>query len=313
MKRAIIVGAGGQDGFWLTRNLAACGRLVLGLSRGAAERSDGESFPAVDILDPAQAAKAVELFRPDEIYYLAAFHHSSQSGALCDSASLREKSWRVNVVGPSNFLAAMAAHAPEARFFYASSCLIFGDSGQPVQNEETPFRPVCVYGRAKAEGTGICAERRDKGLFASAGILYNHESERRPPHFLSQKIAMAAAAASRGEEGELVLGDLSARGDFGYAPDFVEAMRRVLEIDAPGDFVVATGESRGVTDWLDAAYGAVGLDWRGRVREDPSLIARRRPPMIGDASRLRCLTGWAPRTSFSDMASRMVLAAGGRP
>lgn len=312
MRRAIVVGAKGQDGFWLTRNLIQGGRLVLGLARDGAERSDGKPFPAADILNPEEAAKVVERFRPDEIHYLAAFHHSSQSAALRDPDFLEKESRRVNVEGPAGILAAMSAHAPTARFIYASTCLVFGESGQLVQNEETPFRPVCVYGRTKAEGTRLCAEYRDKGLFASAGILYNHESERRRSCFLSQKIAMAAAAASRGEKGELILGDLSAKGDFGYAPDFMEAMRRILEIDSPGDFIVATGALRGVTDWLDAAYGAVGLDWREWVREDPSLIARRRPPMAGDASKLRRLTGWAPQTSFTDMAERMVFAAGGR-
>ncbi len=308
-KTAVIVGSAGQDGVWLERELAANGRRVFGLRRNESTRPDGARAPAVDILDAEETSRLVRAVAPDEIYYLAAFHHASAAPALRDPSTLFDKSFQVNVRGAVNFLEAVKNHHPEARIFYAGSSLVFGQPADASQSERTPFAPACAYGISKAAGIRACSMYcADYGLFVSSGILFNHESERRPLRFLSRKIVAEAVRIKKGLSRELLLGDLSARADFGYAPDFTRAMRLILENDAPGDYVVATGEIHGVRDWLEISFGLLDLDWRDHVGEDATLLSRRRAPLVGDASKLKRHTGWRPEISFEKMVERMVAA-----
>ncbi len=302
MKRALIVGAAGQDGQLLRHALDKRGDFVLGVGR---RTHDG--IIALDVLDCAAVKRAVEKLAPDEIYYLAAFHHSSEERERVSPADLWRRSFETHVHGAVNFLEAILSHAPAARFFYAGSCLVFGASAPSPQNEQTPFSPETIYGISKAAAVECCRYyRREHNVFAATGILYNHESPLRSPAFLSQKVVRAALEIKAGMRWDLALGDLAAETDWGYAPDYVEAMMRILSAERADDFVVATGTPRTVQDFVEHAFNAVGLDWRKHVREEKSLVKATRGRLVGDASKLKRETGWQPSVSFEEMVSRLV-------
>ena len=299
MSRAIVVGAAGQDGRILSERLISEGCEVLGIARDSGARTD--------IADAAQVSTLVAAWQPDRIYYLAAHHHSSQDATGADTVGLYEKSHAVHVRGLLHFLEAMRASARHARLFYAASSLVFGDATSAVQDESTPLNPRCIYGITKAAGLHCCRFYREThGVFASGGILFNHESPYRQEKFVSQKIIRAVAAISAGSHEKLVLGDLSARIDWGYAPDFTDAMTRILALDRADDFVVVTGESHSVGEFAEIAFRHAGLDWKSHVEENPSVLQRRRPALVGDASRLRTRTGWRPTVTFPEMVARLV-------
>lgn len=315
MSRAIIVGVNGQDGRILDERLRQDGCAVFGIARGG-----------IDITDRAQVRALVAEWKPDRVFYLAAFHHAAQESAGADGAELFEKSHAVHVRGAVNFLEAIREASPATRLFYAASALVFGEPPTERQDERTPLNPRCLYGITKTAGMHCCRFYREThGVFAAAGILYNHESRFRPEKFVSQKIARAAVAIAKRVEaappplvgveaappplradGKLILGDLSAQTDWGYAPDFVEAMVRSLALERAEDFVVATGEAHTVREFVEIAFARLGLDWREHVEENPALLHRRRPMMIGDASRLRTATGWRPSVTFREMVESLV-------
>lgn len=307
MKRAVIFGSRGQDGTLLTEHLLGRDYHVVGVDRGTAECSQGEPLQPVDILDAESVLAFLKRYVPDEVYYLAAFHHSSESAELLAPAAIWKQSFDIHVNGLLNVLEAVRAVAPVARLFYAASSLIFGEPDVSPQTESVPPAPQCVYGITKAAGVQICRfYRRHYSVLASVGILYNHESHLRAESFLSRKIVSTAVRIKRGQADELVLGDLSAQSDWGYAPDYCDAMHRILAAPEPDDFIVATGELHRVQDWVEITFGALGLDWRDHYREDPSLITRQRRPLVGDSTKLRRRTGWAPATSFEDMIANMI-------
>ncbi len=298
MKRILIVGCQGQDGRLLREHLTAAGHAVTGIGR-----ADG------DILDRTWVAGLIERLQPDEVYYLAAHHHSSEDPLGAEPAVLLRRSFDVQVTGLVHFLEGIRLHAPSARLFYAASSHVFGRATGPMQNEGTPLQPVCAYGISKTAGIQCCRlYRANHRVFAACGILYNHESPYRRPAFVSQKIIRSVAAIRAGGTAKLVLGDLSARIDWGYAPDYVEAMTRILDLAEPDDFVVATGETHSVQEFAALAFHAAGLNWRDHVTENPALITKRGTPLCGDSTHLRNQTGWRPQVSFEDMISRLLAA-----
>lgn len=301
MKRALVVGSAGQDGTLLSDQLQALGYEVGGVSKARGS-----------IEDPAAVAALVAGFQPDEIYYLAAFHHSSEDPAV-EPGTLFDRSVAIHVSALVHFLEAMRAHAPRARLFYAASSLVFGDVTESPQTEATPILPTCAYGITKTTGLQICRHyRRAHAIHASVGILYNHESPLRAATFVSKKIVKAAWAITRGAQGKLVLGSLSAQLDWGYAPDFVDAMRRILALDAADDFIIATGEPHSVGEFVELAFGQLGLDWKRHVDENRGLITRAPILRVGDPAKLTRATGWRPSTSFPAMVRALVDAEGAR-
>ena len=291
MRRAIIIGAHGQDGRLLGEQLELADRSLIKIGRGD-----------IDLQDRHRIDALIGDLRPDEIYYLAAHHHSSQDPLAEDDATLFARSIEVNVTGLVHVLQAVRVCSPDTRVFYAASSHIFGQPATAMQSENTPFVPNGVYGITKAAGVQCCRYyRRSHGVFAATGILYNHESALRGAQFVSQKIILAARAIAAGSSERLLLGDLSARIDWGYAPDYVDAMRRILALPRADDFVVASGESHTVQEFVEAAFEAAGLDWRRHVAEDPGQINRQYRGLIGDASKLRAATGWKPSVSFRAM------------
>ena len=178
-----------------------------------------------------------------------------------------------------------------------------------MQDEATPFNPVCAYGITKAAGVHLCRfYRQECGLFASVGILYNHESPFRRPEFVSQKIIRGGLAVKEGRQSEIVLGDLAAQVDWGYAPDTVDAMVRILRHDVPDDFVVATGQLHSVREFVEEVFRRLGLDGRGHVREDPQIVRKRRRTLLGNSDKLRQRTGWKPSVTFAEMIGLLLQA-----
>ncbi len=307
MRRAIVVGCGGQDGYYLCEHLKGLGYCVMGLARDAAIDEAGNRHAPVSIDDPAQVRRLVADIRPDEIYHLAAHHHSSEEYPG-DDLALFDKSFSTHTRSLLVFLDAIRTCAPAARLFYAASALVFGEAERAPQNEDTPMQPDCAYGISKAAGIQICRYyRTGHGLFCVAGILYSHESPRRPPRFVSRRIVQTAVRIASGKETELPLGDPEATIDWGYAPDFVDAMHRMLQIDTPQDFVVATGRPARLRDFVDLVFSRLDLEPEAHLRTDPGrMVRRRRTPLVGDSSRLNAMTGWRPRHDLTDLARIMV-------
>ena len=312
-RRALVTGIGGQDGALLAALLLDEGYEVAGVvRRDPAEYADNLADVAsrielvrADLLHHTSLVQALQATRPTEVYNLAA-------------PSFVPRSWdeplltaEFAAVGATSMLEAIREVDPAIRFYQASSSEIFGEPRETPQTEETPPSPLTPYGVAKAYAHFIAASyRRRYDMFTCCGILYNHESPLRPVDFLPRKVARAAAAISLGLEDELVLGDLSARRDWGYAGDFVRAMWLMLQHDEPGDYIVATGVSRSVEDLVACAFEAVSLDWRDHVRSDPALYrgAAELRDLVGDATRARTVLGWEPEVRFEELLALMVEA-----
>lgn len=310
-RRALITGIGGQDGSYLAELLLDEGYEVSGVVRRSApsyasnlERLlDRVELVEADLLDQTSLARALRVAGPSEVYNLAA-------------PSFVPRSWDEPVltaefaaVGVTSLLEAVREVDMSIRVYQASSSEIFGEPRETPQTEDTPLSPVTPYGVAKAYAHFIIASyRRRYGLHGSCGILFNHESPRRPLDFLPRKVAHTAAVISLGLETELALGDLDARRDWGYAPDYVRAMWLMLAQDEPGDFVIATGISHSVGELVECAFDHVGLDWRVHVRTDPALQrgTAELHDLVGDASKARQQLGWLPSVSFEELVRLLV-------
>jgi GDPmannose 4,6-dehydratase len=294
---AIIVGSSGQDGQLLHTHLLALGYSVIGLTRHN-----------IDILSANDVGKLVSESQPVEVYYLAAYHHSSEDKAV-DDADLFHNSFNIHVHGLVNFLNAIAIYSPKSRLFYASSSLIFGNPQDEIQTESSKLNPENPYAISKVAGMMACRFYREhKSVFASSGILYNHESSLRSPHFVTRKIIQSAIKISKSLNDSVILGNLDAKVDWGYAPDFVNAMHKILQLNTPEDFVTATGESHTVREFAKLAFEYLGLDYLNYVKEDFRALSRNNHTLVGNSSLLRRNTGWSPSVSLKQMIQILVEA-----
>jgi GDPmannose 4,6-dehydratase len=310
MKRALVTGIGGQDGSYLAELLLDHGYHVTGIVRPGAPRF--ENLAAIesaidlheaDLLHQTSLMQALRAAKPGEVYNLAA-------------PSFVPASWERPVetaefaaVGATSLLEAIRIVNREIRFYQASSSEIFGDPREMPQTEETPLAPVTPYGVAKAYAHFSARSYRHRyGLFACSGILYNHESPRRPLEFLPRKVAHGAAAVSLGLQKELVLGDLDARRDWGYAKDYVRAMWLILQQETPDDYVVASGEDHSVRELVQCAFSHVGLEWQDHVRVDPALQrgTAELHRLVGDPGKARARLGWEPEVDFTELVHLLV-------
>ena len=309
-RRALIVGITGQDGSFLADLLLDKGYEVHGLIRRSSTGSGGRlahirdrlSLHTGDLLDQRSLVDVIRQAEPDEIYNVAAM-------------SVVASSWRQPILtaeftglGVTRLLEAVREAAPHARFFQASSSEMFGLALESPQRETTPFYPRSPYAVSKAYAHFSTVNYRESyGLFACSGILFNHESERRGVEFVTRKVTQAAAAIKLGLEQELVLGNLQAQRDWGYAKEYVEAMWLMLQQDEPDDYVIATGESHSVRELTELAFAQVGLSADDHVRTDSRLL---RPvdveQLVGDYSKAQQQLGWAPRTRFPELVALMV-------
>ncbi len=325
MKRALITGITGQDGSFLAEFLLARGYAVYGLARreswfrannashlaGRVEILFGDMTEGIDI------ASAVQDARPDEIYNLASQSRPGVSGARAPETLM------INGMAAIRLFETVRHACPAARVYHASSSEMFGRTTGVAQDEDTPFNPQNPYAAAKVYAHQMARIYRESyGMFIATGILFNHESERRPLHFVTQKIAYGAACAALGigdspdlnergrpivEQGRLALGNLEVARDWGHARDFVRAMWMILQQTGADDFVVGTGIVHTLRDLCDAAYAHVGLDWRAHVVSDPALV---RPLETGrtvaNPARARARLGWEPEIGFAQMVHGMV-------
>jgi GDPmannose 4,6-dehydratase len=312
MTTALITGITGQDGSYLAELLLGKGYRVVGVVRRSsttpyeriAHLVDRIELVSADLLDQHSLVDAMAACKPDEVYNLAA-------------QSFVQTSWAQPVLtgeftamGVTRMLEAMRKAAPGARFYQASSSEMFGKVVESPQRESTPFYPRSPYGVAKVYGHWITVNYRESyDLFAVSGILFNHESPRRGLEFVTRKVTDAVARIKLGLARELRLGNLEARRDWGFAGDYVDAMWRMLQQDEPEDFVVGTGQTWSVRELCEVAFGAVGLDYREYVVQDPRFV---RPAevdlLVADADKARRVLGWAPTVSFRQLIEMMVEA-----
>ncbi|HMA28100.1 MAG: GDP-mannose 4,6-dehydratase [Solirubrobacterales bacterium] len=312
MTRALITGISGQDGSYLAELLLEKGYEVNGLVHGSTDRpferlesiADRiELFPG-DLLDEHSLVSVLRRTEPDEIYNLAALSSVAESWRLAVATA------EYTAVGVTRLLEGIRETCPEARFYQASSSEMFGRAREVPQTERTPFYPRSPYGVAKVYGHFITVNYRESfGLHASSGILFNHESPRRGAAFVTRRISKGVASIKLGLTDELVLGNLDVRRDWGYAKEYVEAMWLMLQRDEPDDYVIGTGVSHSVGDFVDAAFACVDLKREDHVRIDPDLA---RPAdieeVVADPAKAKRDLGWEARTSFEELVEMMVRA-----
>jgi GDPmannose 4,6-dehydratase len=317
MKKALITGITGQDGSYLAELLLSQGYEVHGLIRRASTFNtrridhiyhDPHNKNGVNLLlhygDVAASGNLIELIyniRPEEIYHLAAQSH------VRVSFDLPEYTGDVTGLGTMRILEAIRKSGSKARFYQASSSEMFG-AASPPQNEDTPFQPQSPYAAAKCYAYWVTRNYRQAyDIFAGNGILFNHESPRRGETFVTRKITRALAAIVAGKQDRLYLGNLDAKRDWGYAPDYVAAMWKMLQHDRADDFVVGTGEAHSVREFLDEAFSYLDMDWGEYVRIDPRYF---RPTevdyLLADPSKAVKELGWEPRVFFKDLVRIMV-------
>ncbi len=311
-RRALITGVSGQDGSYLAELLAAKGYDVTGVVRDPDDREipnlagvrDQVALVGGDLLEPSTLVDALSAVGPHELYHLAAPTFVPTSWE--DPAAI------LDAIGGATaaLLGAARRLDPEMRVFVATSSEVFGDAGESPQDERSPMRPRSPYGVAKLAAHGLVGALREHfGMYVVSGITYNHESPRRPQHFLPRKVTRGAAAIALGLQDELVLGDLSAVRDWSHAADIVRGAWLSLQADAPSDYVFASGVGRTVGDLVTAAFAAAGTSPEGRIRVDPAFV---RPPEpwapVGDPSQARTVLGWEPEIGFEELIAEMVAA-----
>jgi GDPmannose 4,6-dehydratase len=309
-QRALITGITGQDGSYLAEFLLDKGYEVFGMVRRSSTETsqrvehikDRISFLQGDLLDQGSVVKALEESQPDEIYNLAA------QSFVPTSWSQPVLTGQITALGVSRMLEAVRQVAPKARFYQASSSEMFGKVREVPQNEMTAFHPRSPYAVAKTYGHHITVNYRESyGVFAASGILFNHESPRRGLEFVTRKISDGVARIKLGLGDELRLGNLDSQRDWGYAGDYVKAMWLMLQHEQADEFVIATGATHSIRDFLDIAFGHVDLDWQEYVKLDPRFL---RPAevdqLIGDYSKAKRELGWEPQVQFAELVTMMV-------
>jgi GDPmannose 4,6-dehydratase len=317
VKKALVTGITGQDGSYLAELLLAKGYEVHGIIRRAStfntERIDHlYQDPHIndvqlflhysDIADSTSLIKLLYRIQPNEIYHLAAQSH------VRVSFDIPEYTGDVTGLGTLRILEAIRETGVKAKFYQASSSEMYGKVQEVPQRETTPFYPRSPYGAAKVYAYWTTVNYRESyGIFACNGILFNHESPRRGETFVTRKVTCAVAHIKAGLQDKLYLGNLNAKRDWGYAKEYVEAMWRMLQQEEPDDYVIATGETHAVREFVEEAFAYAGLDWRDHVEIDPKYY---RPSevdlLVGDASKAKRVLEWEPKTTFKDLVSLMV-------
>jgi GDPmannose 4,6-dehydratase len=311
-RRALVLGAAGQDGSYLCELLLEQGYEVTGVVRRASPElpnldgvRDQIRLVESDVADGGRVEQEIRETEPSEIYNFA----SVSFGPDVWSDPIRTA--RLGTVAVCRLLEAIRASSVRPRFFQASSAWVFGRPEHAPQTEQTPYDPVEPYGAAKAYADFLIRAYRDRhGIFGCSAVFYNHESPRRSDRFVTRKITRTAAAIKLGRERELVLGEIDARRDWGYARDFVAAAWLMLQAEQPDDYVVATGEAHTVREFAEIAFGLLDLDWREHVRVDQGLMrgSDQVANLVGDATAARERLGWTPSVTFPELVELMVTA-----
>lgn len=305
-KKALIIGVNGQDGKIAFNYLSGLGYKIIGVDRGSVKTFKTKWNKKVDITNKNEVFELIKKVKPEDVYYLAAYHHSSQDEKI-DFYDDLQLSYEINVLAFINFLEAIRLYSLKTKIFYASSSSIFGNCKDKLQNEKTPYNPNSPYGLTKMEGLMLCRLYREKyNVFAAAGILYNHESEYRTENFISMKIVKSALNIKKGTQDKLVVGNLSAIVDWGYAYDYVRAMKLILSSKTADDFVIATGKSHTVLDFVKITFNYLGLDWKKFIFENKNIIKEKKSVLTGNYKKLRDATNWKPSINFRQMIKKII-------
>ena len=307
MNEVIIVGSKGQDGQLLKELLQRRKYPIIGFDVDSVDSTSSLWEEKVDISSFLQVSQLIQQVKPSQVYYLAAHHHSSED-QLGDLSDLIEKSYKVNVFSYLNFLESIKRFSSETRIFYAASSHIYGNPKDPVQDESTEFNPKSIYAITKLDGLLLSRYyRKNYSVFSSVGILYSHESSFRSNSFVSKKIVKTAVEIKNGLSNELVIGDINAQVDWGYAGDYVKAMVKMLDQNKPNDFVIASGERVKLKDFISIVFDYLDLDWKEFVRESPELLIRKTASSLcGNPGKLMDQTGWKPTVNLDELARLMV-------
>lgn len=318
MKRALITGITGQDGSYLAEHLLGLGYEVHGIMRqtGLEQIKGGRQQGAPAELYEKCVLHTISLDNFPGLYRLVSKHHFDECYHLAAASFVGEtladgyQTIQSNIAGTHYLLAAFCEFQKSCRFYFAGTSEMFGRPRVAPQHEDTPFMPRSAYGISKLAAFHLARNYREsQGMFCCSGILYNHESPRRRPEFVTRKITLAAARIAKGLQERLELGNLHSTRDWGYAPDYVRAMHIMLNQDSPDDFVVATGELHTVGEICEIAFGRLGLDWRKHVVVNPMFHRHEETvPLKGDCSKIQRVTGWRREKKFEEMIVEMVEA-----
>lgn len=315
-KIALITGVNGQDGYYLTEFLLSKNYRVIGFTRNTTLHSNKIEYLQGDLTDTATIQAAIERSKPDEIYNLASQSHTHKSWhQSIDTA-------QINAIGAHRLFDIAFKINPDCKIFQASSSQMYGDTPHDYQNEETLFNPTNPYAISKLYAHNIAKSYRNNyNQFISCGILYNHESPKRGMHFITQKVAYAAACLKHGiiqstllnehgepivNHGKLLLGDLTAIRDWGHAADYVEAMWLILQHQTPEDFIVATGVNHSIRDLCETAFSYVGLDWKKFIETDQRFIRSQEISATADITKIKKLLSWEPKVTFHQLVASMI-------
>jgi GDPmannose 4,6-dehydratase len=326
LRIAVIVGALGQDGRLLSALLKERGYQVIELDINYIYAPPHLWKKYLDIKDKKNIFHFIKNVKPDEIYYLAAYHHSSEQN-IDDDYGLIEKSFQVNVFSYINFLEAIRTHSPSSKIFYAASSHIFGKPETVPQNEETRFNPKSIYSLTKYNGVQISRYYRENySVFSSIGIMYNHESPIRDHKFVSRKITTGLAKIKCGKMDTILLGNLEQKTDWGFAGDYVKAMNMILNHEKPSDYVISSGEHHSIKEFVEKSAQVLGIEivWEGegvnqlgKIRKTGKIIVEVKPEyfrptevgvLLGDYSKAKKKLKWEPETSFDNLVEMMTIS-----
>lgn len=294
-KKAIIVGSLGQDGKLLIDLLSGKDYLIIEINK---LNFNINNFKSVEEL--------VKKYLPQEIYFLAAYHNSSED-IVSSEYQVLNKSFEVNTFGLINFLESIRLYSHNTKLFYASSSMIFDSNINQIINENSKIKTNCAYSISKFASGQICKMYREKyKIFVTVGILFNHESEFRKDKFVTKKISKTIVEILNGKAKQLEIGNIDSIVDWGYAKDFVNAIYLVLQLNEPDDFIIATGEKHSLKEYLFHSFQHVGLNYLDYVKVNPDFLTRQSTVRIGDPTKLKKLTNWQPTLKFNEMVCRLI-------
>jgi len=304
--KVVIVGSRGQDGKILSEIFLKRNYEIIGIHRDGIDTNNTDYLGPVNLSDFLSIENLIREFKPDHLYYLAAYHQSAEKREKA-SEELIKKSYEINVIGYAYFLEAVKNYSPTTRIFYAASSHIFLNTSDSPQSEETQFAPGSIYGISKVSAIQLSQMYiRNYNLCIAVGLLYNHESRFRQSDFISSKIINGALLIKEGKLNQISLKNLEVKVDWGYAEDYMDAAISLLEANKSGEFLIASGNNHSVQEFVELVFNEFNLDWKKYVVSEKLDKIERTNSLVGNIDKIRKEIGWKPKTSFEDMIVKLV-------